>query len=64
MLQHKAAGVLVLAVVPLAIISAMARFSSSVTPGLAASGYKDDGRVGLTGRTDRDLAHAVVADVC
>ena len=48
---------------PLAIISAMVRRSSSVTPGSAAGGCQHDGRAGLVGRADRDPAHRAVADV-
>ena len=47
---------------PLAIISAIVRRSSSVTPGLAAGGYRTMD-VRLAGRADGDPAHPVVADV-
>jgi hypothetical protein len=48
----------------LAIISAMVRRSSSVTPGAAAGGYiQDDGRAGLVGGPHRDPVHPLVFDV-
>src|SRR3954447_24679791 len=63
---------LMLAKVPFAIISAMVRRSSSVTPGVAAGvgdaggggrGVEDDGRAGLVGGSDGDPVHPAVFDV-
>ena len=48
---------------PLAIISAMVRRSSSVMPGSAAGGRQQDGRAGLVGGADRDPAHLPLSDV-
>ena len=52
-----------LAKVPLAIISAIVRRSSSVMPGVAAGRIQDDRRVGLVGGADRDPVHPAVFDV-
>ena len=48
---------------PLAIISAMVRRSSSVMPGVGGRRIQDDGRVGLVGGADRDPAHLAASDV-